>query len=103
LLHPCHKSEHDIALGHPIGPLVEIGRLTLRLRLQLRLANTFQSCTMDHSHHGTSRWSTVNQDLARRYWYTVAGFVGALILIRGVNVYKAQTRSVHKSRPFQWL
>ncbi|KAL1843542.1 hypothetical protein VTJ49DRAFT_1135 [Mycothermus thermophilus] len=48
---------------------------------------------MDHSHnHGTSRFSTLNQDLARRYWYTIAGFVGALIIIRAVNFYKARIR-----------
>ncbi|KAL2270588.1 hypothetical protein VTJ83DRAFT_2772 [Remersonia thermophila] len=48
---------------------------------------------MNHSHnHGTSRFSTLNQDLARRYWYTVAGFVGALCVIRGVNFYKARIR-----------
>ena len=37
-------------------------------------------------------FSTVNMDLARRYWYTVAGFVGAFVLIRAVNFYKSQRR-----------
>jgi len=49
---------------------------------------------MDHSHMsmGTSRFSTVNMDLARRYWYTIAGFVGAFMAARAVNFYKSQRR-----------
>ncbi|KAK4118411.1 hypothetical protein N657DRAFT_583725 [Parathielavia appendiculata] len=46
---------------------------------------------MDHS-HGMSGFSAVNTDLARRYWYTIAGFVGALVLVRAVNFYKSQRR-----------
>ena len=49
---------------------------------------------MDHMNHGTSMFSPLNTDLARRYWYTIAGFVGAFMLIRGVNFYKSQRRSV---------
>jgi hypothetical protein len=57
---------------------------------------------MDHSHShgggggggggGTGLFSPLNRDLARRYWYTIAGFVGALVAIRAVNVYKSQRR-----------
>jgi len=49
---------------------------------------------MDHSHGGmgTGMFSPVNTDLARRYWYTVAGFVAALMAIRVVNLYKSQRR-----------
>lgn len=43
---------------------------------------------------GSSMFSGVNMDLGRRYWYTVAGFVGAFMIIRGVNLYKAQQRWV---------
>jgi hypothetical protein len=41
---------------------------------------------------GMTGFSGVNMDLARRYWYTVAGFVGALVLVRAVNFYKSQQR-----------
>jgi hypothetical protein len=41
---------------------------------------------------GTSMFSVVNTDLARRYWYTVAGFVGAFMAVRLANVYKSQRR-----------
>jgi hypothetical protein len=37
-------------------------------------------------------FSAVNMDLARRYWYTIAGFVGALGAIRTVNWYKSRRR-----------
>ncbi|KAK4140493.1 FAD-binding domain-containing protein [Dichotomopilus funicola] len=47
---------------------------------------------MDGMDMGSSMFSGVNMDLARRYWYTVAGFVGALVIIRGVNFFKAQQR-----------
>ncbi|GAB1319840.1 ferric-chelate reductase Frp1 [Madurella fahalii] len=49
---------------------------------------------MDHSHGGTgmSAFQPVNVDLARRFWYIVAGFVGALVACRAVNFYKSQTR-----------
>ncbi|KAK4097604.1 hypothetical protein N658DRAFT_433597 [Parathielavia hyrcaniae] len=48
---------------------------------------------MDHSHsHGNTGFFAVNSDLARRYWYTIAAFVGALALIRVVNLYKSQRR-----------
>ncbi|KAH6635757.1 hypothetical protein F5144DRAFT_155238 [Chaetomium tenue] len=52
---------------------------------------------MDHMNHGTSMFSPLNTDLARRYWYTVAGFVGAFMLIRGVNFYKSQRRLRRKA------
>jgi hypothetical protein len=47
---------------------------------------------MDHSHGGLTTFSAVNMDMGRRYWYTIAGFVGALVLVRGVNFYKSQQR-----------
>lgn len=37
-------------------------------------------------------FSPLNHDLARRYWYAIAGLVGALVAVRGVNVYQAQRR-----------
>jgi len=43
---------------------------------------------------GSGMFSPVNTDLARRYWYTVAGFVGAFMVIRAVNFYQLQQRSV---------
>ena len=41
---------------------------------------------------GNGMFSAVNTDLARRYWYTIAGFVGAFMVARLVNVYKSQRR-----------
>ncbi len=43
---------------------------------------------------GSGMFSPVNTDLARRYWYTVAGFVGAFMAIRAVNFYQLQQRFV---------
>jgi len=50
-----------------------------------------------HSHGGgggmgNSNFTTVNTELARRFWYIVAGFVGAFLVIRVVNLYKNQMR-----------
>ncbi|AEO68631.1 uncharacterized protein THITE_2118215 [Thermothielavioides terrestris NRRL 8126] len=42
-------------------------------------------------------FSTVNMDLARRYWYTVAAFVGALAAVRAVNFYKSHRRLRRKA------
>ncbi|KAK3302784.1 uncharacterized protein B0T15DRAFT_315054 [Chaetomium strumarium] len=47
---------------------------------------------MEGMDHGSNMWSSVNADLAHRYWYTIAGFVGALVVIRAVNFYKVQRR-----------
>ncbi|KAK4225067.1 arginyl-tRNA synthetase [Podospora fimiseda] len=54
---------------------------------------------MEHAGHGgggggmgNSNFSTVNTELARRFWYIVAGFVGAFLLIRIVNWYKDHSR-----------
>ncbi|KAL2161786.1 hypothetical protein VTH06DRAFT_7570 [Thermothelomyces fergusii] len=50
-----------------------------------------------HTHTHTNSFTKVNTDLARRYWYTIAGFVGALMMIRAVNFYKAQLRLRRKA------
>lgn len=34
----------------------------------------------------------VNYAFARGYWYTIAGVVGALVVIRGINHLEAQQR-----------
>ncbi|KXX81835.1 Ferric reductase transmembrane component 3 [Madurella mycetomatis] len=47
---------------------------------------------MDHSHGGMGAFQPVNVDLARRFWYIIAGFVGVLVACRAVNFYKSQTR-----------
>ncbi|KAK4188626.1 arginine--tRNA ligase [Podospora australis] len=52
---------------------------------------------MDHHSHGgggfgDTSFSVVNMDLARRFWYIIAGFVGAFLLCRVVNTYKSQIR-----------
>ncbi|KAL2264181.1 hypothetical protein VTK26DRAFT_887 [Humicola hyalothermophila] len=48
---------------------------------------------MSHTHSpGTGMFGSVNTDLARRYWYIVAGFVGALAACRAVNFYKSHSR-----------
>ncbi|KAL2130753.1 hypothetical protein VTI74DRAFT_5991 [Chaetomium olivicolor] len=54
---------------------------------------------MDHSHMdmGPSEFQAVNTDLARRYWYIVAGFVGALVAVRAVNLYKSHIRLRRKA------
>lgn len=59
---------------------------------------------MDHSHGGMgmSAFQPVNVDLARRFWYIIAGFVGALVACRAVNFYKSQTRSVQSLFPPCW-
>jgi hypothetical protein len=63
-----------------------------------RLPGSHQtSAKMEGMDHGSNMWSSINTDLAHRYWYTIAGFVGALVAIRVVNFYKVQRRSV--SRP----
>ena len=41
---------------------------------------------------GNGMFSAVNTDLARRYWFTIAGFVGAFMVARLVNAYKSQRR-----------
>lgn len=46
---------------------------------------------------GMGMFSTVNMDLARRYWYTIAGFVGAFMAVRAVNFYKSQRRLRRKA------
>lgn len=43
---------------------------------------------MDHPGMG----SDINHAFSRDYWYIVAGVVGALAVIRAVNVYGAHTR-----------
>jgi len=35
-----------------------------------------------------------NQRLARGYWYIIAGFVGFLLLLRGIEYYQVWARSV---------
>ncbi|AEO58583.1 hypothetical protein MYCTH_2306028 [Thermothelomyces thermophilus ATCC 42464] len=52
---------------------------------------------MEGTHTHMNMFSTVNTDLARRYWYTVAGFAGAFMMIRAVNFYKAQLRLRRKA------
>ena len=48
---------------------------------------------MDHN-HGNSRFQPGNKDLARRYWYIIAGFVGGFAVCRIINLYKALVRYV---------
>ncbi|KAL2020031.1 hypothetical protein VTK56DRAFT_8934 [Thermocarpiscus australiensis] len=52
---------------------------------------------MDDSHGdmgdmGTSSFTPANVDLAHRFWYTIAGFLGALVACRAVHFYKSQKR-----------
>ncbi|KAF5026674.1 hypothetical protein F66182_1223 [Fusarium sp. NRRL 66182] len=47
---------------------------------------------MDHSHHDPGLRMEVNYDFAHGYWYTIAGVVGALAAIRGINHLEAQQR-----------
>lgn len=47
---------------------------------------------MGHMHHDTSLRMEVNYAFARGYWYTIAGVVGALLTIRGINHLEAQQR-----------
>ncbi|KAF5661936.1 ferric reductase (metalloreductase) [Fusarium heterosporum] len=47
---------------------------------------------MDHMHHDPGLGMGVNYAFARGYWYTIAGVVGALAAIRGINYLDAQQR-----------
>ncbi|KAI6772811.1 hypothetical protein HG530_003769 [Fusarium avenaceum] len=47
---------------------------------------------MDHMHHDPGLGMEVNYAFARGYWYTIAGVVGALATIRGINYIDAQQR-----------
>ncbi|CAG7559212.1 unnamed protein product [Fusarium equiseti] len=47
---------------------------------------------MGHMHHDTSLRMEVNYAFARGYWYTIAGVVGALLTIRGINHLEARQR-----------
>ncbi|KAH7208802.1 hypothetical protein DER44DRAFT_808895 [Fusarium oxysporum] len=47
---------------------------------------------MDHMHHDPGLRMEVNYAFARGYWYTIAGVVGALAAIRGINYLDAQQR-----------
>lgn len=47
---------------------------------------------MDHMHHDPGLRMEVNYAFARGYWYTIAGVVGALAAIRGINYLNAQQR-----------
>ncbi|KAK3323054.1 hypothetical protein B0H66DRAFT_219074 [Apodospora peruviana] len=52
--------------------------------------------SMDHSHGGmdmgTSNFQTTNSELARDFWYIVAGVLGLLAITRVVNYYKSTRR-----------
>ncbi|KAF4989815.1 hypothetical protein FDECE_14584 [Fusarium decemcellulare] len=47
---------------------------------------------MDHMHHDPGLGMEVNYAFARGYWYTVAGVVGALAIVRGINHIDARQR-----------
>lgn len=47
---------------------------------------------MDHMHHDPGLGMEVNYAFARGYWYTIAGVVGSLAAIRGINYLDAQQR-----------
>ncbi|CEI38562.1 unnamed protein product [Fusarium venenatum] len=47
---------------------------------------------MDHMHHDPGLRMEVNYAFARAYWYIIAGVVGALVVIRGINHLEAQQR-----------
>jgi hypothetical protein len=40
-----------------------------------------------------------NQELARGYWYIIAGVIGFLIFVRGLEYYQTWARSVVKGLP----
>ncbi|QPC74375.1 hypothetical protein HYE68_005127 [Fusarium pseudograminearum] len=47
---------------------------------------------MDHMHHDPGLGMEVNYAFARAYWYIIAGVVGALLAVRGINHLEAQQR-----------
>jgi len=55
---------------------------------------------MDGMSMGTNLFQTGNMALARDFWYIIAVVMGIIVLIRAVNFYQAQTRSVIHS---PWL
>lgn len=54
---------------------------------------------MDHDHGshggggtGNTTYPVTNEELAQRFWYIVAGFVGAFLVCRIINWYKLERR-----------
>lgn len=47
---------------------------------------------MDHMHHDPGLGMEVNYAFARAYWYIIAGVVGTLLAVRGINHLEAQQR-----------
>ncbi|KAM5351114.1 hypothetical protein ACJ41O_003837 [Fusarium nematophilum] len=47
---------------------------------------------MDHMHHDSGLRMEVNYAFARGFWYTIAGVVGALGVVRGINHWDARQR-----------
>ncbi|KAK7413293.1 ferric-chelate reductase Frp1 [Neonectria punicea] len=47
---------------------------------------------MDHMHHDPGLGMDTNYAFARRYWYTIAGVVGSLAVVHGINQYDARQR-----------
>jgi len=41
---------------------------------------------------GTNMFQVTNMGLARTYWYLIAGALGGLLAVRGVNYYQSRTR-----------
>ncbi|KPM43643.1 hypothetical protein AK830_g2900 [Neonectria ditissima] len=47
---------------------------------------------MDHMHHDPGLGMDTNYAFARGYWYTIAGAVGSLAVVHGINQYGARQR-----------
>ena len=47
---------------------------------------------MDHMHHDSGLGIDVDLAFARDYWYIIAGVIGGLAAIRGINYYDARQR-----------
>jgi hypothetical protein len=47
---------------------------------------------MDHMHHDPGLGMETNYAFARGYWYSIAGVVGALAVVRGINHLDARQR-----------
>lgn len=47
---------------------------------------------MDHMHHASGLGMDTNYAFARDYWYIIAGVVGLLTTVHGINRYDAAQR-----------
>ncbi|KAH7162197.1 hypothetical protein B0J13DRAFT_430657 [Dactylonectria estremocensis] len=47
---------------------------------------------MDHMHHDSGLGMDTNYAFARGYWYTIAGVLGSLVVVRGINHWDARQR-----------